>query len=247
MSNADHEPTGEITLGRRGVAALELLHSLDDDAPVTAEQRQVLAGWGGWGPLAKALGNSGGDRAWYELGHRVEKILDWQHRQDARNACDTAFYTPQAVTAAVWQVLAGLGFDGGRVLEPGCGSLRFADFCTGPCSASSLPWPCSARWIFQRPLRQYHDLLRRGRLHPVARTASWTKWPLQVPAPGSGFLLALYFTLPHLEFFDLRDLLIHDWPPVRWLVCGKAVAYAAAYAAFFLVAACRAFRRKPLT
>ena len=128
MSNVDHEPTGEITLGRRGVAALELLHSLDDDATqVTAEQRQVLAGWGGWGPLAKALGNSGGDRAWYELTSRVEKILDWQHRQDARNACDTAFYTPQAVTAAVWQVLTGLGFDGGRVLEPGCGSLRFAD------------------------------------------------------------------------------------------------------------------------
>jgi hypothetical protein len=59
--------------------------------------------------------------------------------------------------------------------------------------------------------------------------------------------MALYFTVPHLEFFDLRDLLIHDWPPVRWLVCAKAAAYAAAYAAFFLVAARLLFRRKPLT
>jgi ABC-type transport system involved in multi-copper enzyme maturation permease subunit len=73
------------------------------------------------------------------------------------------------------------------------------------------------------------------------------KVALQVPEPGGSLLMALYFTVPHLEFFDLRDLLIHDWPPVRWLVCAKAAAYAAAYAAFFLVAARLLFRRKPLT
>jgi hypothetical protein len=72
------------------------------------------------------------------------------------------------------------------------------------------------------------------------------KVAMQVPQPASGALQALFFTIPHLEFFDLRDLVIHDWPPVRWFVCLKAVAYAAAYAAFFLVSACLLFRRKAL-
>jgi ABC-type transport system involved in multi-copper enzyme maturation permease subunit len=72
------------------------------------------------------------------------------------------------------------------------------------------------------------------------------KVAMQIPQPASGALQALFFTIPHLEFFDLRDLVIHDWPPVHWLVCLKAVAYAGAYAASFLVAACLLFRRKPL-
>jgi Cu-processing system permease protein len=72
------------------------------------------------------------------------------------------------------------------------------------------------------------------------------KVAMQVPQPASGALQALFFTIPHLEFFDLRDLVIHDWPPVHWLVCVKAVAYATGYTAFFLVAACLLFRRKAL-
>ena len=28
--------------------------------------------------------------------------------------------------------------------------------------------------------------------------------------------------MPYLEFFDARDLLIHDWPSISWLVCLKA-------------------------
>ena len=72
------------------------------------------------------------------------------------------------------------------------------------------------------------------------------KVAMQVAEPVRGLLQVLFFTIPHLEFFDLRDLVIHDWPPVRWLVCLKAVAYAAAYGGFFLVTSCLAFRRQPL-
>jgi Cu-processing system permease protein len=72
------------------------------------------------------------------------------------------------------------------------------------------------------------------------------KVAMQVPQPASGVLQTLFFTIPHLEFFDLRDLVIHDWPPVHWFVCVKATGYAAAYVAVFLVAACLLFRRKAL-
>ncbi|HZR18862.1 MAG TPA: ABC transporter permease subunit [Verrucomicrobiae bacterium] len=69
---------------------------------------------------------------------------------------------------------------------------------------------------------------------------------MQVRQPASGILEVIFFAIPHLEFFDLRDLVVHDWPPVSWWVCFEAMAYAAAYAAFFLVAACLLFRRKAL-
>ncbi len=40
---------------------------------------------------------------------------------------------------------------------------------------------------------------------------------MQVRPPASGILEVLFFTLPHLEFFDLRDLVVHDWPfPAQW-------------------------------
>jgi hypothetical protein len=53
--------------------------------------------------------------------------------------------------------------------------------------------------------------------------------------------------MPHLEFYDLRDLLTHDWPLVRWDIVGLATLYGAAYAGLFLGLACFLFRRKPLT
>ena len=60
------------------------------------------------------------------------------------------------------------------------------------------------------------------------------------------FTLAVFYAMPHLEFYDLRDLIIHDWPLVKWNAIGLATLYGAAYAAAFLGLACVLFRRKPL-
>ena len=72
------------------------------------------------------------------------------------------------------------------------------------------------------------------------------KVALQLPQPGGAILYAAYYVIPHLEFFDVRDLVIHDWPPVSWVACGLATLYAAAYTALFLTATWLAFRRRPL-
>lgn len=64
--------------------------------------------------------------------------------------------------------------------------------------------------------------------------------------PGQTIVYSLYYVLPHLELFDLRDLVIHDWPLVRWPIFGAAVGYALVYITLFLSAACLAFRRKPI-
>jgi Cu-processing system permease protein len=60
-------------------------------------------------------------------------------------------------------------------------------------------------------------------------------------------LYAIYFVIPHLEFFaNVRDLIIHDWPLVPWGVCGLALLYASVYTAIFLLGAWLLFRRRAL-
>jgi Cu-processing system permease protein len=67
---------------------------------------------------------------------------------------------------------------------------------------------------------------------------------LTLPEPARGITQMIYFAIPHLEFFDTRDLVIHNWPLIHWEFFGLAILYALAYIAVFLVGACLAFRRK---
>jgi ABC-type transport system involved in multi-copper enzyme maturation permease subunit len=64
------------------------------------------------------------------------------------------------------------------------------------------------------------------------------------PLPGKCVLTAIHWICPHLEFFDMRQRVVHVWPPVGWGVCAAALAYAAAYASACLALAACAFRRK---
>jgi hypothetical protein len=47
-----------------------------------------------------------------------------------------------------------------------------------------------------------------------------------------------------LELFDVRDLIVHNWATIPWLVWLGALGYAIVYAAIFLGATCCLFRRK---
>ena len=57
-------------------------------------------------------------------------------------------------------------------------------------------------------------------------------------------LYSIYYVIPHLEIFNVRDLIIHDWPLIHWSVWGVAVGYAAGYSAMLLLASWLVFRRK---
>lgn len=70
------------------------------------------------------------------------------------------------------------------------------------------------------------------------------KVALNLQEPGQTLLYAVYFAVPHLELFDVRDLIIHNWGAIPWLVWGGVIGYAAVYASLFLGVACLIFRRK---
>lgn len=67
---------------------------------------------------------------------------------------------------------------------------------------------------------------------------------LSLPEPSQSIVSSVYYAIPHLELFDVRDLIVHDWPLVAWKFFSLAILYALAYTAFFLMAACLIFRRK---
>jgi ABC-type transport system involved in multi-copper enzyme maturation permease subunit len=69
---------------------------------------------------------------------------------------------------------------------------------------------------------------------------------LQQPEPLCTVIYAVYYLIPHLEWYDVRDLIIYDQNSVGWLDCGLATLYAALYMAVFLLGTWLVFRRKPL-
>jgi len=70
---------------------------------------------------------------------------------------------------------------------------------------------------------------------------------LSLHEPGRSIVYAIYFAIPHLEIpFDMRNLIIHDWPLIDWSFVWLGSLYLLAYIAVFLVAACLIFRRKAI-
>ncbi len=69
---------------------------------------------------------------------------------------------------------------------------------------------------------------------------------LRQAEPVRSIMDAIYFMIPHLEWFDVRDLVIHEKGLVPWVDCGLATLYGAAYTALFLFATWLCFRRKAL-
>jgi ABC-type transport system involved in multi-copper enzyme maturation permease subunit len=72
------------------------------------------------------------------------------------------------------------------------------------------------------------------------------KVALQLSEPWQSVVYGCYFAIPHLELFDVRDLIIHNFAVIPWLIWAAALGYATVYAAVFLAATCLVFRRKAL-
>jgi ABC-type transport system involved in multi-copper enzyme maturation permease subunit len=70
---------------------------------------------------------------------------------------------------------------------------------------------------------------------------------LQQTEPMQFILTLIYFVMPHLEWFDLRDFVVYDQSVVAWPAFFGATIYAIVWTAIFLMLAWLGFRRKSLT
>lgn len=106
------------------LAAVQLAWSLDPKATLTDEQRATLASFMGWGQFAKAFAPdaTGTD---VEIADALEAAMPADAFFDASTQVDTSFFTPAAVTDAVYDIVRSVGFTSGRAFEPGCGAGAF--------------------------------------------------------------------------------------------------------------------------
>lgn len=77
-----------------------------------------------------------------------------------------------------------------------------------------------------------------GHLHAIA---------LQQPEPMQTVLTAVYYAMPHLEWFYLSDFVVYDQAAAPWTQVALATLYAAVWTGIFLLLAWAGFRRKNLT
>jgi len=57
----------------------------------------------------------------------------------------------------------------------------------------------------------------------------------------------VYYLIPHLEWYDVRELIVHDWGTIDWLACAGATVYALLYSALLLDVTWLLFQRRTLT
>ncbi|MFJ3519831.1 DEAD/DEAH box helicase family protein [Streptomyces sp. NPDC090131] len=109
--------------------------------PATGEEQAALARWSGWGALKQVFtvrppdpGPETGREEQRAAGRwlalepvrkQVRELLSDAEWADARRNLLNAHYTDAGLVDAVWGAVRRLGFDGGRVLEPGSGSGNF--------------------------------------------------------------------------------------------------------------------------
>ncbi|MER7166723.1 hypothetical protein ABT336_11760 [Micromonospora sp. NPDC000207] len=125
---ATRENGGPLTRARAAVDAVRTLHTLRAAGPTPDDaQRATLAAWQGWGPLAPVFAEErrGG---WATVADDLAELLTPAELEAGESATYNAFYTPPAVARGMWDVLRAFGFDGGRVLEPGCGAGVFMQY-----------------------------------------------------------------------------------------------------------------------
>ena len=69
---------------------------------------------------------------------------------------------------------------------------------------------------------------------------------LREPEPLRTIVYTLYFFIPHLEWYDVRDFIVYDRNLIGWGICGLASLYGSVYAALLLFLTWLVFRRKAL-
>lgn len=115
----------------RNKKAIEIAQDLiGNDRPVTAEERDALAGYIGWGSFGQELFQGSWEKpvykdGWEDENNWLRETLGEQAWKEAQNSIINAHYTDPYTINAMWEMARQLGFKGGRVLEPSMGVGNF--------------------------------------------------------------------------------------------------------------------------
>src|SRR3974377_1489496 len=102
--------------------------------PATSEEKQILARFAGFGPVALSIfpdpvTGRFKDASWQTLGEELKTLLTPTEYDSAKRTTFNAFYTSPTVITTIHEAIARLGVPAGAtILEPGCGTGNFMSY-----------------------------------------------------------------------------------------------------------------------
>ena len=156
-------PTGEIGKLKGNIDAIRTLKELEASGqPATAEQKQALLKFVGWGGLAEALNSEEYDewqkrmrngrqfgwgesllstawsKKWGKHYDELRSLMTDEEWAQAQASTLNSHYTPEVVIRGLWEALEYMGFKGGSILEPAMGVGHILGFMPKSMSERSL-------------------------------------------------------------------------------------------------------------
>ena len=109
---------------QQNLAAIRALRTLDaEERPATAEEKATLINYVGWGAMPQVFDDY--NREWRKERETLVNELSPEEYELARSTTLNAHYTAPTVIRAMYGALERFGFQGGRVIEPACGTGHF--------------------------------------------------------------------------------------------------------------------------
>ncbi len=127
--------SGEKSKARDLIAAIRTLQQIEQEHRLaTADERNTLARFAGFGPVALSLfpdpvTGRFKDEGWRSLGEELQGLLTSEEYDSAKRTTFNAFYTSPTVITAIHEAIGRLGIpNGATILEPGCGIGNFMSY-----------------------------------------------------------------------------------------------------------------------
>lgn len=118
------EIVGKKERFRRNMEAIKVLKKCEaDNRFATPDEQIVLSKYVGWGGIPEAFDEN--NSSWANEYKELISTLSPEEYNAARESTLTAFYTPQEVVKACYDIAENLGFKQGNILEPSCGIGNF--------------------------------------------------------------------------------------------------------------------------
>lgn len=118
------EVVGKKERFRRNMEAIKVLKKCEaDNRFATPDEQIVLSKYVGWGGIPEAFDEN--NSSWANEYNELVEVLSPDEYAPARESTLTAFYTPQEVVKACYDIAENIGFKQGNILEPSCGIGNF--------------------------------------------------------------------------------------------------------------------------
>lgn len=117
-------PRGEKSRFKANVDAIKTLRTImAENRYATPAEQEILSKYVGWGGLANAFDEKKTD--WAKEYKQLKELLSEDEYSSARSATLSSYFTEPSVIRAIYKGLEGIGFKGGRLLEPSAGIGHF--------------------------------------------------------------------------------------------------------------------------